>query len=80
MAIPSSREDELGKKWDRCIADTLLKFGGGILVGGVTSLILFKRRKWPVFIGAGFGVGLAYGNCERELKDVLTLAPASQKV
>uniref|UniRef100_A0A224XZQ3 MICOS complex subunit MIC10 n=1 Tax=Panstrongylus lignarius TaxID=156445 RepID=A0A224XZQ3_9HEMI len=80
MAIPTLYEDELGKKWDRCIADTMLKFGGGLLMGGLTSLILFKRKKWPVFVGAGFGVGLAYGNCERELKSILTIAPASQKV
>lgn len=32
MAIPSSREDELGKKWDRCIADTLLKFGRSLFL------------------------------------------------
>ncbi|KAF6208725.1 hypothetical protein GE061_014464, partial [Apolygus lucorum] len=50
---------------------------GGILVGAVSSLIIFKRRSWPIITGAGFGLGLAYGNCERSLNDVLTPQPSS---
>ncbi|BES96209.1 UPF0327 protein C1orf151-like [Nesidiocoris tenuis] len=76
MAIPI-KEDELGKRWDRCIADGLLKVGGGVLVGAVSSLIIFKRRSWPIITGTGFGLGLAYGNCERQLRDVLTPSTSS---
>ncbi|CAB0018023.1 unnamed protein product [Nesidiocoris tenuis] len=60
MAIPI-KEDELGKRWDRCIADGLLKVG----------------RSWPIITGTGFGLGLAYGNCERQLRDVLTPSTSS---
>ncbi|XP_014254174.1 MICOS complex subunit Mic10-like [Cimex lectularius] len=73
MAKPVYTENELGRRWDRCLADGLIKFAAGVVVGGVSSLMLFKRKKWPVIMGAGFGFGLAYGNCERELNSVMTL-------
>ncbi|XP_033219314.1 MICOS complex subunit Mic10-like [Belonocnema kinseyi] len=59
-------EDEIGKKWDRCFTDAVLKLGGGILIGSTISLLFF-RRKWPVIVGAGFGLGMAYSNCEKDI-------------
>lgn len=64
-------EDEIGRKWDRCFTDALFKFGGGILLGGVFSLFFFKRRKWPVITGAGFGLGMAYANCQEDLNSTI---------
>ncbi|XP_017875816.1 MICOS complex subunit Mic10-like [Ceratina calcarata] len=64
-------EDEIGRKWDRCFTDALFKFGGGILLGGVFSLFFFKRRKWPVITGAGFGLGMAYANCQEDLNSTV---------
>jgi inner membrane organizing system protein 1 len=61
-------EDELGKKWDRCIADTIVKTGAGIGVGMVFSLLLFRRRPWPVTLGGGFGLGYALSNCQHDFK------------
>merc|ERR1712004_705947 len=46
-------EDELGIKWDRCLADTGVKLLGGLTVGTVFSLVLFKRRMWPITFGMG---------------------------
>uniref|UniRef100_A0A182I1Y3 MICOS complex subunit MIC10 n=1 Tax=Anopheles arabiensis TaxID=7173 RepID=A0A182I1Y3_ANOAR len=60
-------EDQYGRKVDRCLSDTLLKFGGGMILGSVFSLVFFKRRAWPIIMGSGFGVGVAYNNCERSL-------------
>ncbi|XP_049289574.1 MICOS complex subunit Mic10-like [Anopheles funestus] len=60
-------EDQYGKKVDHCLSDTLLKFGGGLVLGSVFSIIFFKRRTWPIIIGSGFGIGVAYNNCERSL-------------
>ncbi|XP_055523499.1 MICOS complex subunit MIC10-like [Wyeomyia smithii] len=60
-------EDQYGKKIDRCLTDVLIKFGGGLAVGGVFSLLFFKRRAWPIIMGSGFGIGMAYTNCERSL-------------
>ena len=37
--------------------------------GGVFSLLLFKRRAWPVIFGAGSGFGMGYANCQNEIRD-----------
>ncbi|XP_063975263.1 MICOS complex subunit MIC10-like [Diachasmimorpha longicaudata] len=59
-------EDEIGRKWDRCFADAVIKFGGGIVIGSVVSLLFFRKR-WPIITGAGFGLGMAYSNCENDI-------------
>ncbi|XP_043271391.1 MICOS complex subunit Mic10-like [Venturia canescens] len=63
-------EDEIGRKWDRCFTDAVLKMGGGIFLGSVFSLLFF-RRKWPIITGAGFGLGMAYSNCEKDINATL---------
>lgn len=45
--------------------------GGGILLGSVFSLLFFKKRKWPIILGGGFGIGMAYSNCERDINSLL---------
>ncbi|XP_029829165.2 MICOS complex subunit Mic10 [Ixodes scapularis] len=57
-------EDVLGEKWDKCIADTLIKMGAGLGVGVVFSVVLFKRRAWPVVFGLGSGFGMGYNHCQ----------------
>ncbi|CAI8027806.1 MICOS complex subunit Mic10 [Geodia barretti] len=77
-------EDELGLKWDRCVADTIIKTGTGVGLGLVFSLLLFKRRPWPVTLGLGYGLGYAMANCQHDftglpsphLRPVLTTPPA----
>ena len=59
-------EDVLGEKWDKCIVDTGIKLAGGLAVGSVFSLLLFKRRAWPIVFGLGSGFGMGYKNCENE--------------
>ncbi|KIK68317.1 hypothetical protein GYMLUDRAFT_256063 [Collybiopsis luxurians FD-317 M1] len=39
----TSSEDILGQKYDRCLADFLVKTGVGFSVGVVASVILFKK-------------------------------------
>ena len=41
----------------------------GLTVGCVFSLLLFKRRMWPVTFGVGSGFGMGYSNCEHELNE-----------
>ncbi|XP_026477886.1 MICOS complex subunit Mic10-like [Ctenocephalides felis] len=65
-------EDELSRRWDRCMKDGLIKFGGGIAIGTVFSVLFFKRKKWPIILGGGFGIGLAYSNCERDVNALFT--------
>ncbi|XP_061745950.1 MICOS complex subunit MIC10 [Nerophis ophidion] len=61
-------ENELGQKWDRCLADGVIKLGTGLSLGMVFSVIFFKRRTWPITLGSGLGVGMAYANCQKELR------------
>ncbi|XP_065206601.1 MICOS complex subunit Mic10-like [Planococcus citri] len=63
----TSSEVQFVKKLDKCLYDSLIKFSGSVVVGGIASLLFLKRRKWPIIAGAGFGVGYAYSNCEHEL-------------
>ena len=39
-------------------------------VSDVTNSFLSGRR-WPIILGAGFGIGSAYTNCERDLNSTL---------
>ncbi|XP_054274202.1 MICOS complex subunit Mic10-like [Macrosteles quadrilineatus] len=64
-------EDELGKKWDRCVTDGILKTTGGIGLGLLASVLLFKVKRWPIIFGGGVGLGLAYRNCEQEINETL---------
>lgn len=41
--------------------------GGGLAIGSVLSLLFFKRRAFPLWLGTGFGFGVGYRNCESAL-------------
>ncbi|KAK7682811.1 hypothetical protein QCA50_014195 [Cerrena zonata] len=62
---PSSSENIVAQKYDRCVADLIVKAGIGFGAGVVGSVILFKRRGWPIALGTGFGAGQAYADCDR---------------
>ncbi|XP_023407762.1 MICOS complex subunit MIC10 isoform X2 [Loxodonta africana] len=61
-------ESELGRKWDRCLADAVVKIGTGFGLGVVFSLTFFKRRMWPLAFGSGMGLGMAYSNCQHDFQ------------
>ncbi|KAG2134796.1 hypothetical protein DEU56DRAFT_913576 [Suillus clintonianus] len=61
----SSSENIVSLKYDRCLADFLVKAGVGFSVGVVASVILFRRRTWPIALSTGFGMGAAYADCDR---------------
>ncbi|XP_016097905.1 MICOS complex subunit Mic10-like [Sinocyclocheilus grahami] len=61
-------EKELGQKWDHCLADSAIKFGTGLGLGIVFSVVFFKRRTWPIVFGTGLGLGMAYSNCQNDLR------------
>ncbi|KAJ3511449.1 hypothetical protein NMY22_g15644 [Coprinellus aureogranulatus] len=68
---PTSSEDIIGQKYDRCLADLIVKAGVGFGAGVVGSVILFKRRTWPIALGTGFGAGAAYADCDRSFNPAL---------
>merc|ERR1712000_110170 len=61
-------ESLLNEKWDRCLSNLLVKSTLGLGFGVVFSVLLFKRRAWPAFVGVGFGAGRAYEECNFSLK------------
>ncbi|XP_060765950.1 MICOS complex subunit MIC10-like [Neoarius graeffei] len=60
--------EERGRKWDRCLADSAVKFVTGLSVGALFSVLLFKRRAWPIVFGAGMGIGMACSNCQHDFR------------
>ncbi|XKL65263.1 hypothetical protein PGB90_008683 [Kerria lacca] len=60
-------EDLYVQKLDRCLYDSIIKFSSSLLIGGIASLLFFKRKRWPLIASGGFGIGYAYSNCEQEL-------------
>ena len=62
-------ERELGNKLDRCLADSLLKVAGGVAIGIVASVTLFKSRSFPIWLGTGVGIGMGVSNCRHELQN-----------
>ncbi|XP_038678105.1 MICOS complex subunit MIC10 [Scyliorhinus canicula] len=61
-------EAEVTKKAERCMADAAVKLGAGFGLGIVFSLIVFKRRSWPIIFGTGLGLGMAYANCQNDFQ------------
>jgi len=37
----------------------------GASFGVIFSVLLFKRRAWPAFVGLGFGAGRAWEECDQ---------------
>ncbi|XP_072334361.1 MICOS complex subunit MIC10 isoform X2 [Scyliorhinus torazame] len=64
--ITNKAESEITKKAERCMADATLKLGVGFGLGIIFSLIVFKRRSWPITFGTGLGLGMAYANCQND--------------
>ncbi|CRG89680.1 hypothetical protein PISL3812_06719 [Talaromyces islandicus] len=50
----------LNEKWDHAISSLIVRSSVGLGFGVVLSVLLFKRRAWPAWVGLGFGAGRAY--------------------
>ncbi|MCJ1425719.1 Mitochondrial inner membrane organizing system component [Sticta canariensis] len=50
----------LNEKWDHAISSLLIRSSLGLSFGVVFSVLLFKRRAWPAWVGLGFGAGRAW--------------------
>jgi len=63
-------EDEVGEKYDRCLTNTITNSFTGAGIGVLASLVLFGRKSWPVTFGGAFGLGMAFGNCRNEFRNI----------
>ncbi|XP_054159809.1 MICOS complex subunit Mic10-like [Oppia nitens] len=60
-------EDQLGRCWDKFAANSALKMGTGLAVGTVFSVLIFRRRVWPMVFGLGTGFGFAVNQLQTDL-------------
>ncbi|GKT95617.1 hypothetical protein Ct61P_13467 [Colletotrichum tofieldiae] len=67
-SVPPPRAPSRAPSWDHCLSNLLVKSTLGLGFGVVFSVLLFKRRAWPAFVGVGFGAGRAYEECNSSLK------------
>jgi inner membrane organizing system protein 1 len=51
-------------QWDQCLSSLLIRSSIGVGFGVVFSVLVFKRRAWPAWVGLGFGAGRAYEECD----------------
>ncbi|KAK6341056.1 Mitochondrial inner membrane organizing system component [Orbilia brochopaga] len=61
-------ETLLNDKWDLCLSNAIIKSGLGLGFGIVFSVLLFKRRAFPAWVGLGFGAGRGYAECDASFK------------
>lgn len=50
------------------MSNAVVKGAVGLGVGIVASVVLFKRRSFPVWTGLGFGIGQAYAECDHNMR------------
>ena len=68
--------------WNTSLYHLFTKTLTGLGIGVVLSVLLFKRRTWPVAFGTGTGLGIAYSEAnhnfwlvERKLSEAARQAP-----
>lgn len=60
LQVVTPNKSILNDKWDVVLSNMLVKTGLGLGVGIVGSVLFFKRRAFPVWLGIGFGLGRGY--------------------
>ncbi|KIW93675.1 uncharacterized protein Z519_06280 [Cladophialophora bantiana CBS 173.52] len=71
--LPASKsrpvsEALLNEKWDRAVSSFVIRSALGFSFGVIFSVLLFKRRAWPVYFGTGFGAGRAWEEADANFK------------
>ncbi|AMD19472.1 HCL679Cp [Eremothecium sinecaudum] len=60
LELTTSTKSILNNKWDVVLSNLVVKAGLGFGVGVFASVLFFKRRAFPVWLGIGFGLGRGY--------------------
>ncbi|KAL9020008.1 MAG: hypothetical protein Q9185_002747 [Variospora sp. 1 TL-2023] len=66
----------LNDKWDSAISSFLIRSSLGLSFGVVFSVLLFKRRAWPAWVGLGFGAGRAWEEADEQEEHAFILERA----
>ncbi|XP_014244714.1 MICOS complex subunit MIC10-like [Cimex lectularius] len=83
----SFQEEKVGIVYSNCKRDAVVKVAGGVILGVMLSNLCATKKRatlctwptWPLFIGAGLGLGMASENCKRDLKSLYTPKPDEKK-
>ncbi|QPG77257.1 Mitochondrial inner membrane organizing system component [Brettanomyces nanus] len=65
----TASSDIINSKWDVVISNGIVKAGLGFGAGVLVSVLFFKRRAFPVWLGTGFGLGRAYSEGDSVFRD-----------
>ncbi|KAG5177660.1 hypothetical protein JKP88DRAFT_226371 [Tribonema minus] len=69
--VPS--EMLISEQWDECLERTLINFGTGLLVGGLSAVVLTRSpgaKRALMGFGAGAGVGASWVHCSQAFERV----------
>lgn len=59
----------ISNAWDVSLSNAIVKTGLGLGGGVIASVLLFKRRAFPVWLGVGFGLGRSYAEADSVFRD-----------
>lgn len=77
MKIPANNRSA---QWDHAISSFIVRSSLGAGFGIVFSVLLFKRRAWPAFVGLGFGAGRAWEEADGKEIYLLYGAMADERI
>lgn len=60
LNVKTPNRSILNDKWDIVLSNLVVKAGLGFGAGVFASVLFFRRRAFPVWLGIGFGVGRGY--------------------
>uniref|UniRef100_A0A2H1WPS2 MICOS complex subunit MIC10 n=1 Tax=Spodoptera frugiperda TaxID=7108 RepID=A0A2H1WPS2_SPOFR len=58
-----------------CITDACVKGGAGAFLGTLSSMFFINRRRWPIIMGLGIGLGFSCASCHSPLRCRYTISP-----
>lgn len=68
--MDTKSEETHSRTFDRFIANAIIKTGYGLGIGTLFSLMIFRRRTFPIHLGTGIGFGFALSDYNKQLKSV----------
>jgi len=69
------KEDAYADVVDNCFVDIAVRTGTGFVLGGLTTLLFLKGRRWPLTLGSGLGFGSSLSACQNTLQNVSHTPP-----
>ncbi|XP_039278076.1 uncharacterized protein LOC120350054 [Nilaparvata lugens] len=64
-------EDKFNKEMRLFANDALVKMTTGALIGALGCLLFVRRRRWPILLGATYGLAHAAKNCESAISELV---------